>query len=73
MVLNVVLHRLNIDHVGQILDMAAELEADYVELANTQYYGFAYANRESLLPVARAARARRRGHQRASAPAWASG
>jgi PqqA peptide cyclase len=50
MVLNVVLHRLNIDHVGQILDMAAELEADYVELANTQYYGFAYANRELLLP-----------------------
>jgi PqqA peptide cyclase len=50
MVLNVVLHRLNIDHVGQILDMAAELEADYVELANTQYYGFAYANREQLLP-----------------------
>jgi pyrroloquinoline quinone biosynthesis protein E len=50
MVLNVVLHRLNIDHVGQILDMAAELEADYVELANTQYYGFAYANRAALLP-----------------------
>ena len=50
MVLNVVLHRLNIDHVGQILDMAAELEADYVELANTQYYGFAYANREALIP-----------------------
>ena len=50
MVLNVVLHRLNIDHVGQILEMAAELEADYVELANTQYYGFAYANREALLP-----------------------
>ena len=50
MVLNVVLHRLNIDHVGQILEMAAELEADYVELANTQYYGFAYANRELLLP-----------------------
>jgi pyrroloquinoline quinone biosynthesis protein E len=51
MVLNVVLHRLNIDHVGQILDMAAELEADYVELANTQYYGFAYANRAQLLPT----------------------
>src|ERR1051326_8301647 len=50
MVLNVVLHRLNIDHVGQILEMAAELEADYVELANTQYYGFAYANREALIP-----------------------
>lgn len=50
MVLNVVLHRLNIDHVAQILDMALEMEADYVELANTQYYGFAYANRERLLP-----------------------
>jgi pyrroloquinoline quinone biosynthesis protein E len=31
--------------------MALELEADYVELANTQYYGFAYANREQLLPT----------------------
>jgi PqqA peptide cyclase len=50
MVLNVVLHRLNIDHVAQILEMALELEADYVELANTQYYGFAYANRAELLP-----------------------
>jgi len=50
MVLNVVLHRLNIDHVAQILDMALELDADYVELANTQYYGFAYANRAELLP-----------------------
>jgi pyrroloquinoline quinone biosynthesis protein E len=50
MVLNVVLHRLNIDHVGQILDMAEQLEADYVELANTQYYGWAYANRDRLLP-----------------------
>lgn len=50
MVLNVVLHRLNIDHVAQILDMAAELDADYVELANTQYYGWAYLNRDRLLP-----------------------
>jgi pyrroloquinoline quinone biosynthesis protein E len=50
MVLNVVLHRLNIEHVGQILELALELEADYVELANTQYYGFAYANRSELLP-----------------------
>src|SRR2546425_9788624 len=50
MVLNVVLHRLNIDHVQQILDMAEQLEADYVELANTQYYGWAYLNRDRLLP-----------------------
>ena len=50
MVLNVVLHRLNIDHVEEILEMALKLGADYVELANTQYYGWAWHNREQLLP-----------------------
>jgi pyrroloquinoline quinone biosynthesis protein E len=50
MVLNVVLHRLNIDHVEQILQMAESMQADYVELANTQYYGWAFLNRERLLP-----------------------
>lgn len=50
MVLNVVLHRLNIDHVEEILRMAEEMEADYVELANTQYYGWAARNRDQLLP-----------------------
>jgi pyrroloquinoline quinone biosynthesis protein E len=51
MVLNVVLHRLNIDHVETILAMAERLEADYLELANTQYYGWAWHNREQLLPT----------------------
>ena len=50
MVLNVVLHRLNIDHVEEILQMALKLGAEYVELANTQYYGWAWHNREQLLP-----------------------
>jgi pyrroloquinoline quinone biosynthesis protein E len=50
MVLNVVLHRLNIDHVEEILAMAQRMGADYVELANTQYYGWALKNREQLLP-----------------------
>jgi PqqA peptide cyclase len=50
MVLNVVLHRLNIDHVETILVMARQLGADYVELANTQYYGWALQNRRQLLP-----------------------
>jgi pyrroloquinoline quinone biosynthesis protein E len=50
MVLNVVLHRLNIDHVEEILGMAESMQADYVELANTQYYGWALKNREQLLP-----------------------
>ncbi len=50
MVLNVVLHRHNIDHVAQILAMAEHMEAQYVELANTQYYGWAWLNRAELLP-----------------------
>jgi pyrroloquinoline quinone biosynthesis protein E len=50
MVLNVVLHRLNIDHVGEILEMAEAMGAQYVELANTQYYGWAWLNRAQLLP-----------------------
>jgi len=51
MVFNCVLHRHNIDHVQQILEMAEAMEAEYVELANTQYYGWAYLNREHLLPT----------------------
>jgi PqqA peptide cyclase len=50
MVLNVVLHRLNIDHIGQILEMAEAMEADHVELANTQYYAWAFENRQHLMP-----------------------
>lgn len=51
MVLNVVLHRHNIDQLEQILEMAITLDADYVELANTQYYGWALHNREQLMPT----------------------
>jgi pyrroloquinoline quinone biosynthesis protein E len=50
MVLNVVLSRLNIDHIDRIIEMALALEADFLELANTQYYGWAYLNRDHLLP-----------------------
>ena len=50
MVLNVVIHRLNIDHVEEILSMAERMGAEYVELANTQYYGWAWLNRARLLP-----------------------
>jgi len=48
--LNVVLHRQNIDRVGAVLRLAEELAADRVELANTQYYGWAWRNRDALLP-----------------------
>ncbi|MEF7612988.1 pyrroloquinoline quinone biosynthesis protein PqqE [Aquincola sp. MAHUQ-54] len=52
MVMNVVIHRLNIDHVDRIIGMAAELGAEYLELANTQYYSWALENRAHLLPTA---------------------
>jgi pyrroloquinoline quinone biosynthesis protein E len=48
--MNVVLHRHNIDRIGRILDLAEELGADRIELANTQYYGWAWRNRAALLP-----------------------
>lgn len=51
MVLNCVLHRYNIDHVQQILEMAERMGAEYVELANTQFYSWAYLNRRQLLPT----------------------
>ena len=51
MVLCFVLHRKNEDQIRDILDLSIALEADYVELATTQYYGWAYHNREQLLPT----------------------
>ena len=51
MVMNCVIHRLNLDHVGRIIDLAVEIGAEYLELANTQYYGWALHNRAQLLPT----------------------
>ena len=51
MVLNVVIHRYNIGHIKEILEMAEKLGADYVELANTQYYGWSLINRNQLMPT----------------------
>lgn len=48
---NVVLHRANLDRLEAIIDMAAALGADRLELANTQYYGWAVRNREALMPT----------------------
>ncbi|MCE8022479.1 pyrroloquinoline quinone biosynthesis protein PqqE [Halomonas sp. MCCC 1A11036] len=50
MVLNVVLHRHNIDRIDDIIALCDELGADAVELANCQMYGWAHLNREGLLP-----------------------
>lgn len=50
LVFNVVITRYNIDDIEHIIKMSMELDADYVELANTQYYGFALVNRAQLMP-----------------------
>jgi len=69
--LNTVLHRENLDRVGEVVALAESLAADRLELANTQYLGWALVNRAALLPtreqldrardVARAARQRLQG------------
>ncbi len=51
MVMNCVLHRHNLPHVDQIIEMALALDAEYLELANTQYYGWAWVNRDHLMPT----------------------
>jgi PqqA peptide cyclase len=51
MVMNCVIHRMNIDHIDRIIELAVELEAEYLELANTQFYSWAHINREHLLPT----------------------
>jgi len=48
--LNVVLHRFNIHRIPQIIEFAVSLQAKRLELANTQYYGWAFKNRKALLP-----------------------
>jgi len=49
--LNFVIHRRNIDRLPQMIDLAEALEAERVELANVQFYGWAFRNRAALLPT----------------------
>ena len=49
--INCVLHRQNLDRIEQILGLAEELDAQRLELANTQYYGWAAVNQQALLPT----------------------
>jgi pyrroloquinoline quinone biosynthesis protein E len=49
--LNVVLHRRNLDRLEQIIALAHDLGARQLELANVQFYGWAFANRDQLLPT----------------------
>src|SRR3989442_12199032 len=49
--INAVLHRANLDRIGDIIELAGSLGADRLELANTQYYGWAFENRRALMPT----------------------
>jgi pyrroloquinoline quinone biosynthesis protein E len=48
---NAVLHRGNLDRIGAIIELAEGMGAQRLELANTQYYGWALRNRAVLLPT----------------------
>jgi len=49
--LNVVIHRLNIAEIPQLIELAAELGAQRLELANTQFYAWGAENRRALMPT----------------------
>ncbi len=49
--LNFVIHRRNIDRLAEMFALAESLQAERVELANVQFYGWAFLNRAALLPT----------------------
>src|SRR4029077_12136792 len=49
--LNFVIHRRNIDQLDEMLALGESSSASRIEFANVQYYGWAFANRENLLPT----------------------
>ena len=49
--LNFVIHRRNIDQLEEMVALAESSSATRIEFANVQYYGWALANRENLLPT----------------------
>ncbi len=49
--LNFVIHRRNIDELEEMLAIVEDSGAGCVEFASVQYYGWAFANRDNLLPT----------------------
>lgn len=49
--INVVLHRRNVEQIAAIINLAEELGAERLELANVQFYGWAFQNQNALLPT----------------------
>src|SRR5881396_580573 len=48
---NVVLHRANLHQVEALIRLAESLGAERIELANTQFYCWAFHNRDALMPT----------------------
>ncbi|HUO25471.1 MAG TPA: pyrroloquinoline quinone biosynthesis protein PqqE [Candidatus Aquilonibacter sp.] len=48
---NLVVHRQNIDHLEEMITFLEQLAPDRMEIAHTQYYGWALKNRPALLPT----------------------
>ena len=48
---NLVVHRQNLDHLAEMIEFLAGLGPDRIEIAHTQYYGWALANHAALLPT----------------------
>ena len=48
---NAVMHRANIERIGEMVDLALALGASRVEIAHVQYYGWATKNRAMLMPT----------------------
>jgi pyrroloquinoline quinone biosynthesis protein E len=54
---NLVVHRQNVDRLEHLITFAERLKADKLEIANVQYYGWAFRNRAKLLPTLEQVRA----------------
>jgi len=48
---NMVVHRQNVDHLEEMIELAESLQPERLEIAHTQYYGWAWHNVDQLLPT----------------------
>lgn len=49
--INAPVHRLNLDRLADMIELAVSVRADRLEIAHVQYHGWALRNRASLMPT----------------------
>lgn len=49
--INAPIHRLNLDRLDDMIELAVSLGADRLEVAHVQYHGWAFRNRAALMPT----------------------